>query len=65
MIRLQRKRDLIMTNKGKEKVSSWDRHVTVNISLPLKILSAIDEKIEPGKRSEYIKEILLKNLNLL
>ena len=40
-----------MTVKNKEKISSWDRHVTVNISIPLKILAAIDEKATAGKRS--------------
>jgi hypothetical protein len=53
-----------MTVKNKEKISSWDRHVTVNISIPLKVLSAIDDKVTPGKRSEYIEEILLKSLGL-
>jgi hypothetical protein len=53
-----------MTTKSKEKISSWDRHVTVNISIPLKILAAIDEKVTQGKRSEYIKDILAKSLNL-
>ena len=54
----------MMTIKGKEKLSSWDRRVTVNISIPLKILAAIDEKVDQGKRSEFITEILLKSLNL-
>ena len=51
-------------NKEKQISSSWDRHVTVNISIPLKVLLAIDEQVSPGKRSEFIKEILLKSLNL-
>jgi metal-responsive CopG/Arc/MetJ family transcriptional regulator len=50
--------------KNKEKISSWDRHITVNISIPLKVLAAIDEQVTPGKRSEFIKDILLKSLNL-
>jgi hypothetical protein len=50
-------------NKNKT-TSSWDRHVTVNISIPLKVLFAIDEKVTPGKRSEFIKDILLKSLKL-
>lgn len=53
-----------MTVKNKEKISSWDRHVTVNISIPLKVLAAIDEQVTVGKRSEFIKDILLKSLNL-
>jgi metal-responsive CopG/Arc/MetJ family transcriptional regulator len=50
--------------KNKEKISSWDRHITVNISIPLKVLAAIDEQVTPGKRSEFIKDILLKSLKL-
>ena len=53
-----------MTSKNKEQLSAWDRRVTVNISIPLKILAAIDEKVESGKRSEFITEILLEALNL-
>jgi hypothetical protein len=53
-----------LTVKNKEKISSWDRHVTVNISIPLKILAAIDEKVTQGKRSEYIKDVLSKNLDM-
>lgn len=53
-----------MTLKSKESLSAWDRRVTVNISIPLKILAAIDEKVEPGKRSEFITDILLEALNL-
>lgn len=53
-----------MTVKGKTQLSSWDRRVTVNISIPLKVLAAIDEKVDNGKRSEFITEILLKELNL-
>lgn len=53
-----------MTAKDNAKISSWDRRVTVNISIPLKVLAAIDDKVEPGKRSEFITTILLKDLNL-
>lgn len=53
-----------MTVKDKQQLSSWDRRVTVNISIPLKVLAAIDEKVENGKRSEFITDILLKSLNL-
>ena len=53
-----------MTVKNKEAIGPWDRHVTVNISIPLKVLAAIDEKVTAGKRSEFIKDILLKSLNL-
>lgn len=54
-----------MTSKNKEKISSWDRHVTVNISIPLKVLAAIDDQVGQGKRSAFITEILLKDLKLL
>jgi len=53
-----------MTAKDNTKLSSWERRVTVNISIPLKVLAAIDEKVEVGKRSEFITSILLKDLNL-
>ena len=53
-----------MTSKNREQLSAWDRRVTVNISIPLKILAAIDEKVESGKRSEFITDILLEALNL-
>lgn len=53
-----------MTSAGNEKLSSWERRVTVNISIPLKVLAAIDDRVEPGKRSEFITSILLKDLNL-
>lgn len=53
-----------MTVKNNEKTNPWDRHVTVNISIPMKVLAAIDAKVTPGKRSEFIKDILLKSLNL-
>ena len=53
-----------MTAKDNIKLSSWDRRVTVNISIPLKVLAEIDDKVEPGKRSEFITSILLKHLNL-
>ena len=53
-----------MTAKDKAQLSAWDRRVTVNISIPLKILAAIDEKVEPGKRSEFITDILLEALKL-
>ena len=53
-----------MTSKNKEKIPVRDRRVTVNISVPLKVLFAIDERCEEGKRSEFITAILLKSLNL-
>lgn len=54
-----------MTLKDKQKLSSWDRRVTVNISIPLKVLAAIDEKVTQGKRSEYVTEVLLKDLGMM
>lgn len=54
-----------MTAKDNQKISSWDRRVTVNISVPLKVLAAIDDMVTPGKRSEYITDILLKELKLI
>jgi hypothetical protein len=54
-----------MTTKDKQKLSSWDRRVTVNFSIPLKVLSAIDERVTQGKRSEYVTEVLLKELDML
>lgn len=51
-----------MTLKNKEKLSSWDRRVTVNFSIPLKVLSKIDEMYGQGKRSAFVTEILLKEL---
>jgi len=53
-----------MTSKNKEKVSVRDRRVTVNFSIPLKVLFAIDEQCDEGKRSEFVTEILVKSLNL-
>ena len=54
-----------MTAKNKEKPSSWDRRVTVNFSIPLKVLAAIDDKCGGvGKRSNYVTGILLKTLEL-
>ena len=53
-----------MTLKNKTQLSSWDRRVTVNISIPLKVLAAIDEKVTQGKRSEYVTEVLLKDLGM-
>ncbi len=53
-----------MTIRNKVQLSAWDRRVTVNISIPLKILAAIDEKVESGKRSEFITDILLEALDL-
>lgn len=53
-----------MTVKNKEKMSINNRRLTVNISIPVRLLFAIDENCEPGKRSEYITDILMKSLNL-
>jgi hypothetical protein len=53
-----------VTSKNKEKIPVRDRRVTVNISIPLKVLFAIDERCDEGKRSEYVTEILLRALNL-
>lgn len=51
-----------VTLKNKEKLSSWDRRVTVNVSIPLKVLARIDELHGQGKRSAFVTEVLLKAL---
>ena len=54
-----------MTTKNKEKVSINNRRLTVNISIPVRLLFAIDEKCQEGKRSEFITDILMKELGLV
>lgn len=51
-----------VTLKDKQKLSSWDRRVTVNVSIPLKVLARIDELHGQGKRSAFVTECLLKAL---
>lgn len=53
-----------MTQKNKEKLDINNRRLTVNISIPTKLLFIIDENCEQGKRSEYITNILMKYFNL-
>lgn len=53
-----------MTSKNKERVAARDRRVTINISLPMKILFKIDEECEVGKRSEYISTVLQQHLDI-
>lgn len=54
-----------MTAKDKQKIAINDRKLTVNISIPVRLLFAIDENCEIGKRSEYITDILMKDETLL
>lgn len=54
-----------MTAKDKQKIAINDRKLTVNISIPVRLLFAIDENCEIGKRSEYITDILMQNETLI
>lgn len=53
-----------MTTKNKEKVSINNRRLTVNISIPVRLLFEIDSRCAEGKRSEFITEILMKSLDI-
>jgi len=54
-----------MTAKDKQKIPINSRKLTVNISIPVRLLFAIDENCESGKRSEYITDILMQNETLI
>jgi len=54
-----------LTAKDKQKIPINSRKLTVNISIPVRLLFAIDENCESGKRSEYITDILMKDENIL
>ena len=53
-----------MTSKNKERIPARERRITINISMPMKILFKIDEECEPGKRSEYISTVLQQHLGI-